>query len=84
MICLSLDEPLPVFGSEAILVDGHAVGQTTSGSFGYTVGRSLVLGYVPADLATMDRFEVEAFGERTGATRIRGAAYDPSRSRILQ
>jgi 4-methylaminobutanoate oxidase (formaldehyde-forming) len=84
LVCLALDAPLAVFGGEAILVDGAAVGQTTSGNFGYTVGRSLVLGYLPADLATRNAFEVEAFGRRSGAVRIAGAAYDPERRRILR
>jgi len=83
LVCLVLDEPLPVFGGEAILVDGKAVAQTTSGNFGYTVGKSLVLGYLPVELATRNTFEVEAFGQRSGAVRIDGAAYDPKRLKIL-
>ncbi|MCH8168245.1 MAG: FAD-dependent oxidoreductase [Proteobacteria bacterium] len=83
LVCLALDEPLAVFGGEAILVDGMAVGQTTSGNFGYTVGKSLVLGYLPADLAARNAFEVEAFGRRSGAVRVVGAAYDPERRKIL-
>jgi len=84
LVCLALDEPLAVFGGEAILVDGAAVGQTTSGNFGYSVGKSLVLGYLPADLASRNSFEVEAFGRRSGAVRVVGAAYDPERRRILR
>ena len=84
LVCLALDDPLAVFGGEAILVDGAAVGQTTSGNFGYSVGKSLVLGYLPVDLATRNAFEVEAFGRRSGAVRVVGAAYDPQRRRILR
>ena len=84
LVYLGLEEPLHVFGGEAIFVEGEAVGQTTSGNFGYTVGKSLVLGYVPAEMATTDSFEVESFGTRTAATRIRGAAYDPERANILR
>jgi len=83
LVYLGLEEPLVVFGSEAIFVDGRAVGQTTSGNYGYTVGRSLVLGYIPTEMATADTFEVESFGRRTPASLIIRAAYDPSRSRIL-
>jgi 4-methylaminobutanoate oxidase (formaldehyde-forming) len=83
LVCLALDEPLAVFGGEAILVDGAAVAQTTSGNFGYTVGKSLVLGYLPSELASRNRFEVEAFGKRSGAIRVDGAAYDPARLKIL-
>jgi 4-methylaminobutanoate oxidase (formaldehyde-forming) len=83
LVCLALENPLPVFGGEAILVEGTAVGQATSGNFGYTVGKSLVLGYVPIEYATSQSFEVEAFGERSPATLIEGAPYDPERSKIL-
>ena len=84
LVYLGLEEPLPVFGFEAIFVDGEAVGQTTSGNFGYTVSKSLVLGYVPAEQATAGTFEVESFGKRTPAERIRRAAYDPDRTKILR
>ena len=43
------------------------------------VGSSIALGYVPAALATADSgFEIELIGERYGATRLAGAAYDPT------
>ena len=83
LVCLALDEPMAVFGGEAILADGVAVGQTTSGNFGYSVGKSLVLAYLPVELAGRDSFEVEAFGQRSGAVRVVGAAYDPERRKIL-
>ncbi len=83
LVCLALDDPLPVFGGEAIFVDGEAVAQTTSGNFGYSVGKSLVLGYVPSDLLDRNDFEVEAFGKRSRATVLTGAAYDPERRKIL-
>jgi 4-methylaminobutanoate oxidase (formaldehyde-forming) len=84
LVCLALDDPLAVFGGEAILADGVAVGQTTSGNFGYSVGKSLVLGYLPRDLAARSAFDVEAFGRRSGAVRIDRAAYDPDRRKILK
>ena len=58
------------------------MGQTTSGNFGYTVNKSLVLGYLPSELATRNTFEVEAFGRKSKATRIKGAAYDSERWRV--
>lgn len=81
--CLLLDDPLPVFGGEAIMVNGRPVARTTSGNFGYTLGKSLVLGYLPVDLDNETQFEVEAFGQRSVARRIKGAAYDPKRAKIL-
>ena len=84
LVCLGLEKPLSVFGAEAILQAGRVVGITTSGNFCHTIGKSLVLGYVPAELAAADDFAVEAFGETSPATRIDGAAYDPRRERILR
>ncbi|MDK1020586.1 MAG: FAD-dependent oxidoreductase [Candidatus Hydrogenedentes bacterium] len=83
LVCLALDDPLPVFGGEAILVDGTAVAQTTSGNFGYSVRKSLVLGYLPVALLGRNDFAVEAFGKRSSASLVRGAAYDPKREKIL-
>lgn len=83
LVCLALDKPLPVFGSEAILVDGVPIAQSTSGNFGYTVGKSLVLGYVPIEYIGCSGFAVESFGEQSPATMLKGAAYDPRREKIL-
>jgi 4-methylaminobutanoate oxidase (formaldehyde-forming) len=74
---------LSVYGGEAILVDGVPVAQTTSGNFGYSIGKSLVLGYVPIEHISKTGFEVESFGERSSATMVKGAAYDPRREKIL-
>ena len=59
------------------------LGKTTSGNYGFTVGRSIVYGYVPIAHAKATAFEFEAFGERSSATRIERCAYDPERARIL-
>ena len=83
LVCLALEDPLPVFGGEAILVDGRAVAQSTSGNFGYAVGKSLVLGYLPVEYLGQNEYAVEAFGKRSSASVIRGAAYDPNREKIL-
>ncbi|MCP5039250.1 MAG: FAD-dependent oxidoreductase, partial [Rhodobacteraceae bacterium] len=83
LTCLALDDPLPVFGGEAVFADGMAVAQTTSGNFGYSTGKSLVLSYLPADLAELTEFEVEAFGQRSKASKITDPAYDPKRLKIL-
>ncbi|MBS9717526.1 FAD-dependent oxidoreductase [Pseudohalocynthiibacter aestuariivivens] len=83
LVCLALEKPLSVFGGEAIFHEGKAISQTTSGNFGYSVGKSLVLGYVPSDLFGKTEFEVEAFGERSRALLVNGSAYDPERKKIL-
>jgi 4-methylaminobutanoate oxidase (formaldehyde-forming) len=83
LVCLALDDPLAVFGGEAICVDGEVVAQSTSGNFGYSVGKSLVLGYLPHRYLGQEEFAVEAFGQRSRAALLDGAAYDPARKKIL-
>jgi len=83
LTCLALTEPLPVFGGEAIFCGSEVVAQSTSGNFGYSVGKSLVLAYLPAEVWQQSDFKVEAFGERCSATRLDAAAYDPGREKIL-
>ena len=81
--CLALDDPLPVFGGEALFQGDRVVAQTTSGNFGYSVGHSLVLAYLPVEVLEQQEFSVEAFGERSVANIIPGAIYDPQRQKIL-
>lgn len=83
LVCLALDNPLPVFGGEAIVSADRVVGQTTSGNFGYSVGKSLVLGYLPTEVLDQTLFDVEAFGAKSSASIITGSAYDPKRAKIL-
>ncbi|MDH3760737.1 MAG: FAD-dependent oxidoreductase [Gammaproteobacteria bacterium] len=83
LVCLALGEPLTVFGGEAIFAGGEVLAQTTSGNYGYSVGSSLVLAYLPLEALDRDDFEVEAFGERSAATLLAAAAYDPQRVKIL-
>ncbi len=84
LCCLALDRPLSVFGGEAVYADGRAVGRTTSGNYGWTVGKSLVYGYLAAEHLDSRSVEVEAFGQRSAARLIKGAAYDPKREKILR
>ena len=46
---LSVEGFAPLIGGEAILIDGQAVGTTTSAGYGYTLGRTVALGYLPVD-----------------------------------
>ena len=59
------------------------LGVLTSGGYGYTIGRSIAYGYVPAGIAGETDFEIEVMGEPIAATRHTGALYDSKRERIL-
>jgi dimethylglycine dehydrogenase len=70
-------------GDEPIWHDGRVVGWVTSGAYGYRVGQSLALGYVPREFAEADTgFEIEIIGERRRATRLGGPPLDPAGTRM--
>jgi len=72
----------PLMGGEAILHDDEVVGTTTSGGYGYTLGRAIAFGYLPRDLADREEFEIEAFLERWPARRGPRCLYDPNNQRL--
>ncbi len=64
-------------GSEGIYQDGKLIGRVTSGGYGFRVEKSLALGLVRADLATVgSRVEIEILGKRHKATVIEESPYD--------
>lgn len=82
--CLVLDDPEVVLtGKEPIVHGDEAVGFVTSANFGYTVGASLALGYVPVAFAEPGtRLTVEYFGERIGATVAEEPLYESGQMRM--
>jgi len=76
----------PVSGEAIIAVDGPekgtVVGFTTSANFGHTVGKPIVYGYLPAELADRIDFVIEVYGEPIPATRHDRALYDPDNERL--
>ncbi len=82
LACFALDAPADVRGGEAILGDGRLLGHATSGGFGYTVQKPIVLGYVPANGANARAYAVEAEGTVVPATRHVRALYDPENLRL--
>ncbi|HSY87215.1 MAG TPA: glycine cleavage T C-terminal barrel domain-containing protein, partial [Verrucomicrobiae bacterium] len=78
----TLERPLSVFGGEAILHEGRVVSVTSSANFGHTIGKPIVYGYLPAELAEARDFAVEAFGEQAPAIRRDGPLYDPANARL--
>ncbi len=71
----------PVSG-EAIIADGEVVGFTTSANFGHTVGKPIVYGYLPAELAAREDFIIEVYGDPIPAKRHDRPLYDPDNVRL--
>ena len=84
LVAFSVDSDADAFGDEPVWHNGKVVGWVTSGGYGHTVQKSLAMGYIPKDLASDTAFEIEILGERRRATRIDGAAFDPSGARMRQ
>ena len=67
-----------VRGSEPLFHDATLVGRTTSGGFGWRVGKSLALAMVPPALAsTGTEFEIVILGTTHAATVIGDSPFDP-------
>ncbi|MAY87899.1 MAG: sarcosine dehydrogenase [Pseudooceanicola sp.] len=75
-------ETLPVSGGEPILHGGETVSLATSAGRGHTVGRTILFGYLPAELAQDTAFECIVYGERHTITRVDGPLYDPENTRL--
>ncbi len=70
-------------GEPIFLDDGTPVGQVTSGAYGYSVGKSLALGYLRADLATTtEPLNVAILGRPHGARVLTAAPFDPNGTRL--
>ena len=78
-----------LWGSELIYRDGQAVGYTTSGSYGHSVGGAIGMGYinhsggVDAAFVQSGRYEINVNGVRQPASVYLRPPYDPDRQRIL-
>ncbi|MCC6471326.1 MAG: glycine cleavage system protein T, partial [Alphaproteobacteria bacterium] len=79
LVTLTVDaKDADVIGDEPVWHDGKVVGWITSGGYAHHVGKSVALGYIPAELAKSGGgFEVEIIGERRKATLAPRPLYDP-------
>jgi len=68
-------------GGEPIMKDGKGIGRVTSGSYGYSVGMSLALGYVKG-AAPGDGVEVMVLGRPHRARILHEPPFDPSGARL--
>ena len=89
LVQLRFDDPeVLAYHDEPIYRDGVKVGKVASASYGWTLGASVVLGYVGAD-HVVDRewvesgsYEIEVADERYGVTASLRPMYDPTSARI--
>lgn len=76
------DQNLPVSGGEPILLNGKTVSLATSAAWGHTVEKTILMGYLPADMASETAFDCVVFGDTHAITRVDGPLYDPENHRL--
>jgi glycine cleavage system aminomethyltransferase T len=81
---ITFDDPRTVvMGKEPIWHEGRVVSYVTSANYGYSIGRGIVYGYLPAALAVEGTpVEVEYFGDRHAATVTNDPLFDPKGERL--
>jgi len=82
LCCFAPEVDLPLFGGETILHDGKMVSLVSSAAYGATVGKTIMLGYLPAYLCDMTEFSLEVFGEQHAIMRVNAPLYDPENKRL--
>jgi 4-methylaminobutanoate oxidase (formaldehyde-forming) len=90
LVTFVLNDPGPVlWGSEPIYRNGRAVGYTTSGSYGHSLGAAVGMGYVKCpdgvspEFIKEGRYEINVSGRRFPAAPYLKAPFDPERKKIL-
>ena len=68
-------------GGEPVFRNGRGIGRVTSGAYGYSVGKSLALGYVK-DAAPGDEVEVMVLGQPHKARILHEPPFDPKGERL--
>ncbi|MCF2869651.1 FAD-dependent oxidoreductase [Octadecabacter sp. G9-8] len=84
-VTLLIDGPADAdpWGREALLHDGKKVGRLTSGGYSVAFNKSIGMGYLPPELATVGtRVKVRMFRELWDAEVVQDSPYDPKNETI--
>ena len=73
---------LPIYGGEAVRIDGGVAGRLRSAAFGYTVGRTVGTAYLPSGVAEGTLIEIDVFGDRVPGAVAADVLVDPSGARM--
>lgn len=84
LACMTLDDPAHVaMGKEPIRAGGSVVAYATSAGYGYSIGRGIVYGYLPVEVAEPGTpVEIEFFDERLPAHVVPEPLWDPEGARL--
>jgi glycine cleavage system aminomethyltransferase T len=77
LCCLAMDEGMAL-GKEPIFASGSCIGYVTSANYGYSVGKHIAYGYLPAEHAQKGtQVEIEYLGKRFTAEVADDPLFDP-------
>jgi 4-methylaminobutanoate oxidase (formaldehyde-forming) len=67
----------PIYGGEAVRIEGEVVGRLRSAAFGYTTGRTVGTTYLPREVTEGAPIEVDVFADRVAGEVAVDVPYDP-------
>ncbi len=71
------------FGNEPVFLDGEVIGRGTAGGYGHHIKKSIMLGYVKSDLATVGReVKVRVLDQLRPARIVAESPYDPENAAL--
>jgi 4-methylaminobutanoate oxidase (formaldehyde-forming) len=73
---------LPIYGGEAVRIDGKVVGRLRSAAFGYTVGRTVGTVYLPSSVPEGTPVEIDVFSGREPGVVAPDVLHDPAGARL--
>jgi len=76
------DAWLPIYGGEAVRVEGEVAGRLRSAAFGYTVGRTVGTVYLAAAIEEETPIEVDVFDRRETGVVAADVLVDPTGARM--
>jgi dimethylglycine oxidase len=84
LVCMTLnDDQIVLLGKEPLLKDGEVLGYVSSANYGYTVGKSILYGYLPVSHAQVGQtVDVLYFGQKYLATVTQEPLFDPKHLRL--
>jgi 4-methylaminobutanoate oxidase (formaldehyde-forming) len=84
LCCITLEDPRSVaLGNEPVRVSGEIAGRVTTGSYGYTVERSIAYAYLPPELSEPGTgVELDIFGSWVAGEVTSEPLFDPGGERV--
>lgn len=82
-LSLAGEEFLPIYGGEAVSVDGRVISRVRSGGYGFSIKRNIVFAYLPIEFAKQGRsLTIEIFGNQHDAHVTSDVLWDAKGERL--